>query len=89
MPRHARKLSNSGIYHIILRGINRQTIFKDDEDFQRFINTLKKYKTVSGYTIYAYCLMNNHIHILLKVGQEELEKILKRIDCKKTLNTIV
>lgn len=89
MPRHARKLSNSGIYHIILRGINRHTIFKDDEDFQRFINTLKKYKTVSGYTIYAYCLMNNHIHILLKVGQEELEKILKRIDRKKTLNTIV
>lgn len=79
MPRHARKLSNSGIYHIMLRGINRQAIFKDDEDYQRFINTLKKYKAVSGYTIYAYCLMDNHIHILLKVGQEELEKILKRI----------
>lgn len=70
MPRHARELSNSGIYHIILRGINRQTIFNDDEDYQRFINTLKKYKTVSGYTLYAYCLMNNHIHILLRVGQE-------------------
>jgi len=36
MPRHARELSNSGIYHIILRGINRQTIFNDDEDYQRF-----------------------------------------------------
>lgn len=79
MPRHARELSNSGIYHIILRGINRQTIFNDDEDYQRFINTLKKYKTVSGYTLYAYCLMNNHIHILLRVGQEKLETILKRI----------
>ena len=79
MPRHARALSNSGIYHIILRGINRQTIFNDDDDYQRFINTLKKYKTVSGYTLYAYCLMNNHIHILLRVGQEKLETILKRI----------
>ena len=79
MPREARKISKSGIYHIMLRGINKQQIFNDDEDKERFIKTLKKYKAISGYKIYAYCLMNNHIHILLKVEKESLELILKRI----------
>lgn len=79
MPRQARKRSESGIYHIILRGINKQVIFEEDEDYKRFIETIKKYKTVSGYTIYAYCLMSNHVHLLIKVGQEDLDLILKRI----------
>ena len=79
MPRQARKRSSSGIYHIMLRGINRQIIFEDREDYQRFFDTLKKYKAVSGYTIYAYCLMSNHVHILLKAGHEDLDLIIKRI----------
>ena len=79
MPRQARKRSKSGIYHIMLRGINKQIIFEEAEDYQRFLDTVKKYKIVSGYTIYAYCLMNNHVHILLKVGQEDLDLIIKRI----------
>ncbi|MDF2571853.1 MAG: transposase [Sporomusa sp.] len=44
MPRTARKKSNSGIYHIMLRGINRQTIFEDDEDRIKFIDTIRQYK---------------------------------------------
>lgn len=79
MPRAARKKSNSGIYHIMLRGINRQLIFEDEEDKNRFIETLLKYKEQCGYLIYAYCLMGNHIHILLKEGKEELTLVLKRI----------
>lgn len=79
MARKARKKSESGIYHIMLRGINRQQIFEDDEDCDRFLSTLKKYRDQCGYTIYAYCLMGNHIHILLKEGQEDLTLILKRI----------
>ena len=63
----------------MLRGINKQIIFEEAEDYQRFLDTVKKYKIVSGYTIYAYCLMNNHVHILLKVGQEDLDLIIKRI----------
>ncbi len=79
MPRQARKKSNSGIYHIMLRGINRQQIFEDEEDRQHFIETLENYKDICGYTIYAYCLMGNHIHILLKEGKEDLTLIFKRI----------
>ena len=79
MPRQARKKSNSGIYHIMLRGINRQQIFEDEEDRQRFLETLESYKDLCGYTLYAYCLMGNHIHILLKEGKEDLTLVLKRI----------
>ena len=60
MPRTARKKSETGIYHIILRGINRQTIFEDDEDAVKFLQTLEKYKQENEYEIYAYCLMGNH-----------------------------
>ena len=57
MPRGARKKSGSGIYHIMLRGINRQQIFEDEEDRERFLETLENYKDLCGYKIYAYCLM--------------------------------
>ena len=79
MPRTARKLSESNIYHIMLRGIDRKQIFYDREDNERFVETLKRYKEVSGYEIYAYCLMGNRIHILLKTGNESLETCLRRI----------
>ncbi len=79
MPRQAREKSASGIYHIMIRGINRQTIFHDDEDYSRFLLTLQNYREKSGYEIYAYCLMDNHVHLLLKVGIEPLEQIMRRI----------
>lgn len=79
MPRIARKKSNSGIYHIIMRGINRQTIFEDEEDYKRFIQTIQRYKEVCEYKIYAYCLMSNHMHLLIKEGKEPLETVMRRI----------
>lgn len=80
MPRVARKKSRSGIYHIIMRGVNRQSIFEDDEDKMRLIETLKKYKHISNYEIYAYCLMENHVHFMLKESEvEDLSTAIKRI----------
>lgn len=79
MPRKPRQKSETGIYHIMLRGINQQVIFEDEEDYMKFIERLKEYKAVSGYKIFAYCLMSNHIHILIKVEKEDLDLIMKRI----------
>ena len=79
MPRQARRKSESGIYHIIQRGINRQKIFIADEDNYRFLYTLKQYKEISGFRLYAYCLMGNHVHLLLHVGIKPLEQIMRRI----------
>ena len=79
MPRNARVKSESGIYHIMLRGINQQLIFEDEEDNRKFLEILNDCKAVSGYKLFAYCLMGNHIHLLIKVEKEELEQIFKRI----------
>ncbi|WP_156782348.1 hypothetical protein [Geosporobacter ferrireducens] len=52
--------SKSGIYHIVMRGINRQTVFEDEEDCQKLIQTLQKYRELIAYRLYGHC----------KVGQE-------------------
>ena len=61
------------------RGINKQVIFEDEEDNFKFLETLKKYKAISGYKIFAYCIMSNHVHLLLKVEKEDIDLIIKRI----------
>ena len=79
MPRNVRIKSSTGIHHIVLRGINKQTIFKDDEDNRCFLSRLEKYQQISQYEIYAYCLMNNHIHLLMKEGNERIGDSFRRI----------
>jgi REP element-mobilizing transposase RayT len=79
MPRKARRKSESGIYHIMMRGINHHNIYEDKEDYEKFIRTLLQYKEKCGYEIYAYCLMSNHVHLLLKIGHEPLEQVMRRI----------
>ena len=79
MPRQARKKSETGIYHIMLRGINQQQIFEDSEDFSKFLQVLKDCKAISEFEIYAYCLMGNHIHLLIQEIKEPIEQIMKRI----------
>ncbi|MEA1960456.1 MAG: transposase [Bacillota bacterium] len=79
MPRQARKASSTGIYHIMLRGINRQDIFHDAEDKMRFIETMVKYRAICEYEVYGYCLMSNHIHLLIKEGKETISQAIKRI----------
>jgi len=80
MVRKARKKSRNGIYHIIMRGVNQQTIFEEDNDRQRFLDTLTRYKEISKYKIYSYCLMDNHIHLLWGESEEEsVSESMKRI----------
>lgn len=57
MPREARVRSNSGIYHIMLRGANRQEIFHEEEDRIKFLKIIKKYKMITQMKIFAWCLI--------------------------------
>lgn len=82
MPRQARKHSESGIYHVMLRGINQQQIFEDTEDCDKFIQILHECKAVSEFKLFAYCLMNNHIHLLIKPEKEPIEQVFKRIGAR-------
>lgn len=79
MPRIAREKSNSGIYHVMIRGANRQEIFHDEEDCARFLETLERYKKKSEMGVYGWCLMGNHVHLLLHEGIEELAVSMKRL----------
>ena len=79
MPRTARVIGDSGIYHVMLRGINRQRIFEDDEDRDRFLEIGKKTKEKDGFDLIAWCLMPNHVHLLIHENEVKLETIFRRI----------
>lgn len=79
MARTARQLSKSNIYHVMLRGINRQNIFEDDEDRGYFMSVLRRCKELSGFRLHAFALMSNHVHLLIEPGNESLETVFRRI----------
>lgn len=79
MPRAARKVSETGVYHAMVRGINCQDIFLDDEDRLIFLEKLNIVKERSECNVYAYCLMNNHVHLLIAENKETIGKTMKRL----------
>ena len=70
MGRYRRIIHSELIYHVIKRGNNKQVIFAETEDYQHYLNTLQRYKKKYNFKLFAYCLMTNHVHLLIKVGQE-------------------
>lgn len=56
------------IYHVINRGNNRQAVFFDEEDFLKYLGLLYRFKKKYEFKLFAYCLMTNHVHLLIKVG---------------------
>ncbi len=62
----------------MMKGIGKQILFEDDEDYKRFLNTLKRYADEEQFEIIAYCLMDNHAHLLMHVDSG-LDRIMKRI----------
>ena len=79
MPRTARKTSMSNIYHVMMRGVNRQPIFENDGDRLHFMSVLKECKEISGFRLHAFCLMPNHLHFLIEPAGEPLDLVFRRI----------
>ena len=116
MPRQARNISDTHVYHAILRGVNKQQIFECSEDYEHFVRILQRqcglpvetrpskvrnyglpvtpyhtYDDVSPFVdmgvgevsrhcyIYAWCLMGNHVHLLIKENDEPIGDVMKRI----------
>lgn len=88
MVRKGRETSGTGIYHVMLRGINRQDIFEDAEDYQTFIKILSSVQNrlddvamtrITVCHIYAYCLMPNHVHLLLSEKHWHVGDVMKAI----------
>ncbi|MDD2752360.1 MAG: transposase [Candidatus Omnitrophica bacterium] len=59
-----RLLLENVCYHIMSRGNQRQKTFLDQQDYQEYISRLKKYKTRHGFSLYGFCLMPNHVHLI-------------------------
>ena len=82
MPRGARLKSSLGIYHIMIRGINKNNIFFDDMDRKTFMKYLLEFKKKYDIRILAYCLMSNHVHILVKDEHDNVSKAMQSISIK-------
>lgn len=82
MARGPRKKSRTGVYHVMIRGVNKSPLFFDDEDRMYFILILFKVKEITNFILYAYCLMDNHVHLVIQEGDELLPEIMKRINVR-------
>lgn len=80
MPRQARVKGQFSIYHIILRGNEGKDIFFSNADRERFIHTLQKLKEKYGFEVYAYCLMSNHVHLLIYDNGNDISEIMKSLN---------
>jgi REP element-mobilizing transposase RayT len=75
MARKPRIEYKGALYHVISRGNRRETIFKDKQDFQKYMEILARYKKRYQFCLYSYVLMSNHIHLLIETGITPLSKI--------------
>lgn len=79
MARKLRIEVEGGLYHVITRGNDRQNIFHSNEDHLKFLSLLAKQKERSLFFLYAYCLMTNHIHLLIERQAETVGNVMQRV----------
>ena len=65
MPRRKRVFVENACYHVISRGNHKQIVFNENQDYQTYLRLMNKYKRKFPTKLYAYCLMNNHVHLIL------------------------
>lgn len=80
MPRKPRILVDGGYYHLVTRGIDRRRLFRYQQDYKYFLEIMKKYLSKFKVNIIHYCLMSNHIHLLIQVDRsEDLPKFMQAV----------
>jgi putative transposase len=79
MPRQARLDAEGTVHHVIARGIERRAIFRDTADRERFVDRLGELSGTTQTTIYAWTLLRNHFHLLLRSGPEGLSRFMRRL----------
>jgi putative transposase len=86
MARKPRIHFPGALYHIISRGNRRQNIFREHRDYQRYLEFLKEYKVRYRFSVYAYALMPNHIHLLVEVGETPVSRVMQALLFRYTRN---
>ncbi len=85
MGRLPRVIFSGLIYHVVNRGNNRQYVFEDDADFEKYLELLVRYKERYGFRLYHYVLMNNHVHLLMETSKKgSISRIMQGITLAHT-----
>lgn len=79
MARKARAEIEGGLYHVITRGNNRRQIFNAPADYEKFLSLLAMQKGKLPFFLYAYCLMTNHVHLLIERQADTIGRIMHRV----------
>lgn len=79
MPRKPRVHYEGALYHVMVRGNNGEKVFETQNEKQEYINLIREYKKRYHFRMYAYCIMDNHAHLLIEVEKIPLSKIMQGI----------
>ncbi len=86
MARKPRQWTPNTTYHVTCRGNRRSDIFKDETDFQRYLQlldeALNQFRRRTPYDLISYCLMDNHVHLLIHTSSQPLGPFIKQINMK-------
>jgi len=86
VPRGSRIVLANLPHHVIQRGHNRQVVFAGEDDYGYYLATVQEWKERLGCKVYAFCLMTNHIHIVIDPGDDpkHLALFMKRVAARQT-----
>ena len=79
MARKPRVHYEGALYHVITRGNNKEKVLREESEKEEYLKIIKKYKDRYGFKLYSYCIMDNHAHLLIEVGNIPLSKIMQGI----------
>lgn len=85
MARQLRVLFKGAIYHVMLRGVERRPLFRDNRDRERFVEQLADSVELFGVRLYLYCLMSNHVHLLVETPNANLSAFMQRLQTAYTV----
>ena len=80
MSRTFRLKSDESIYHIMCKSITEVDLFKDADDKKMYLSFIKKYKILYNFKLYAYCLMDNHLHLIIDANGSDISKVMHGIN---------
>lgn len=82
MTRQRRRQSDSNVYHVMIRGAKRFAIFKEESDYDRFLTYVFQAKEQSNVKVLAYCLMTNHVHLLLYGKSQDVSVFMQKVQSR-------
>nr|WP_226966501.1 transposase [Sulfurimonas sediminis] len=78
-------MEKAGFYHVLNRGVERRVIFLDDDDYLKFLEIVDESAFTYDFSVYSFCLMSNHYHLLVKTMHENLSLLMRQINSRYSI----